>query len=442
MEIQQSGDDYDHVKEEEARELYLMMKDEYNDVLNMDPDELAKALTATDLSEVDLSQMDDSEESPITPPSDPESISQLNPKAENFQRFIEDIKDEWRSQGASLDEDEIGNGRSMQYSGDRERQAMPLSAVVPERETHPAWQGTATHTMDLDQLVGREKSQLDTNELILNSLPSGMKAWGESVLSDSVSRLHEPTSEDQGDLDELRSLLPAFSNKRLRRIRKAFRTTLTDPSLLDLVPLVRERLPDYITNTWLKQMSSLTARYVVHKASQDGLVDVHMLNGALELETLSGSLDRALDFYETEFDRQGIEANQYSDRLVLQMFVNNGRFPRALAFKDSLVERGRLVDLHSYGSLIEYSGRHHQVGSALLLLKECLSVHGAPPGEASLAPLRRLCRKNDALHQQLEGLIGPDPVAWLREGEAHLKREMSKKGRRDVQMARNRLVHL
>jgi hypothetical protein len=124
------------------------------------------------------------------------------------------------------------------------------------------------------------------------------------------------------------------------------------------------------------------------------------------------------------------------------MLVENGRFSRALAFKESLVERGQPPDLLSYGSLVDHCGRHQQFGSAMLLLKECLSVHGAPPGEASVTALRRQCRADGQLTRELEAMIGPDPSEWLRHGEAHLKREMSKKGRRDVQLARNRLVHL
>ena len=36
---------------------------------------------------------------------------------------------------------------------------------------------------------------------------------------------------------------------------------------------------------------------------------------------------------------------------------------------------------------------------------------------------------------------GEDPTEWLRHGEANLKREMSKRERRDVLLARNRVLH-
>jgi hypothetical protein len=244
-------------------------------------------------------------------------------------------------------------------------------------------------------------------------------------------------------LDYLREALPAFPDNRLVKIQKTFNKSLGNPSLLELTSIVRERMPDYITSTWLKQMGSLTARYVMHAASQDGLVDVHMLNGVLELDTSSGSLDRALEFHQTQFTSQGLTPNGYSDRLVLQMFVKNNRLQRALAFKLSVEEAGRTLDLQSYGSLIDFCGRHNQLGSGLLLLKECLSVHKAAPGEACLSQIRVLCRQADLMEKVgLIDLIGQDPAEWLRHGEANLKREYSKKGRRDVQISRNALLQL
>jgi hypothetical protein len=148
-----------------------------------------------------------------------------------------------------------------------------------------------------------------------------------------------------------------------------------------------------------------------------------------------------LEFFETEYSRNGLVPNEYSNRLLLQMFLNNNRFSRALAFKHQLKESGSELDIISYGSLVEYCGRHGQIGSAMLLLKECLAVHGAAPGEAYVSRLRALCRKG-SLDKELTAMIGPDPVEWLRHGEAKLKREYTKKGRRDVQLARSRLVHL
>jgi len=77
------------------------------------------------------------------------------------------------------------------------------------------------------------------------------------------------------------------------------------------------------------------------------------------------------------------------------------------------------------------------------MLKECISIHKTHPGEKSLKQLRLICRKQDLESEtNLLQLIGADPMAWLREGESKLKREFSKKGRRQVDLARNRLLQI
>jgi hypothetical protein len=76
-----------------------------------------------------------------------------------------------------------------------------------------------------------------------------------------------------------------------------------------------------------------------------------------------------------------------------------------------------------------------------MVLKECISHHGAPPSEKSLSKLRLICRQKDLEDDlRLRDLIGEDPIEWLRHGEKYLKREMSKKGRRDVNLAYNRIL--
>jgi len=248
-------------------------------------------------------------------------------------------------------------------------------------------------------------------------------------------------AEPEPHLAVLQETLPSFSKARLRRVCDVFDSTLGTPSLLELVPLVRERMPDYITNTWLKQMSNMTAHYVVSKAAEKGLIDTHILNGALEVEASSGSLKRAESFHAQEFTAHGMEPNAFSDRLVLNMFLKNQRLNRAFEFKRKIQLQGRVLDLHSYGSLVDYCAKRGHVGSSLLLLKECIVRHGAPPNEGHLSDLRTLCRaKNMTQKTGLEDLIGEDPVQWLRHGEAHLKRESSKKGRRNTLFTMNRAV--
>jgi hypothetical protein len=439
-ELAENGEDVNSVTEEEVKELFLMMQDEYKDVMSISPEDLAAALGVDDLSELDASSFDDYDEEGDEETSMTENSLKSDSGSSDFQQLMEDKKDEWRAGGAELDEDntlDFGSGIPPNTYTSSHREQLPTQTLSAS--------GRAKQTMTFDD---RDLAALGINA---HETPEANQVGfvGDVFISDSVEQFDNvsraevrPGTTVDAELEDLRQFSPGFSDSRLRKIQKVFQRSLGDPSLLDLVPLVRERMPDYITSTWLKQASALTARYVVRKASEEGLVDVHMLNGVLEIEASSGSLDRALEFYQSEFDRQEIEQNEYSHRLILQMLVENGRFSRALALKDSLVERGNPPDILSYGSMVAYCGRRRQLGSAMLLLKECVHVHGAPPGEASLTGLRQLCRSSAQMTYELELIVGPDPTEWLRHGEAHLKREMSKRGRRDVQLARNRLVHL
>ncbi len=126
------------------------------------------------------------------------------------------------------------------------------------------------------------------------------------------------------------------------------------------------------------------------------------------------------------------------------MLVDRNQISRALEFKENKVEKkGQHIDLLSYGSLIEYYGKKKQLGSAIMSIKECIKVHGSPPSENSLSKIRLLCRQKEITKESgLQELVGDDPLEWLRKGESTYKREYSKKGNAQINMARNRLVDI
>lgn len=288
----------------------------------------------------------------------------------------------------------------------------------------PTSQSTVTAKLD----SGAPESPEETQE-------PGTSEDFDSIFDDALKSTEESVRKLDEDLDpdleELRAYLPAFSDRRLLQVHRAFAKNLGDPSLLDLIRVSRETMPDFVTNTWLKQMSILTARFVMQHAIDEGLLDIHMLNGVLQLETSLGRLSSALEFHQTAYKKNGLKPSEYSDRLVLQMFLDNKRFGQAMKFKQTVEQDGRLLDLQSYGSLIDFCAKRGQVGSAMLLLHECRQRHGgSQPGNAHLAQLRIKYRQaRDLREPDLEELIGPDPIRWLKHGERHLKREMSKKGR-------------
>lgn len=259
---------------------------------------------------------------------------------------------------------------------------------------------------------------------------------------------------------ELQAALPGMPIGRLRKVVGLFDSTLGYPSLLALVPTLRESLPDNLTLGHLKWLNSQNADFVMSTAEETGLVDQSLLNAMLQVRANASSLDEAINFHQEQFRRYKLvrygvpcpyssalfyctdnlrmlqRPNAYSDRLVIQMLIANSRLSRALDFKSRIEEENRILDLPSYGTLVEYFGRHNQLGSAMLVLEECLVNHGSAPSEKYLSSIRTIARKlnmDDELG--LAARIGEDPIEWLKHGERHLKRERSKKGKRNVLMA-------
>ena len=176
------------------------------------------------------------------------------------------------------------------------------------------------------------------------------------------------------------------------------------------------------------------------KAKKAGVVDVHLLNGMLQVHCSAGSLNTALDVYD-QFEEYQFKPTVYSNRLVIQMFLKQRRLERCLAFKKRVEDGGQKLDVLSYGSIISHYSKHEQLGSALMMIKECIAVTGSPPGESYLKDFRVLCRLEgveDTL--KVEDMIGKDPIEWLRHGEAVLKREYSKKGNRGINFVHNAMV--
>ena len=243
----------------------------------------------------------------------------------------------------------------------------------------------------------------------------------------------------------MKSLMPS----RIRRVREEFLSVLGTPSILRLVPILRENMPDYLASKWLKEKNFQDAQIVLEKAKSDGMVDIHVLNSMLEVMTSYGDHTSAIEFHEKEYNKKGLKPTTYSDRLVLQMLVQKKQSSEALSFKQKVESEGRHLDLLSYGTLIQYYANKEQVGSAMMTLKECIAMHGSPPGEASLRKLRQICIQHNDENEDKENyveiltdLIGEDPMEWLRHGERNLKREYSKKGRRNVLYPHQRLVQV
>jgi len=262
--------------------------------------------------------------------------------------------------------------------------------------------------------------------------------------NDTISQSVQVGREEH-DLDDFEREMPVgLPKRRVEKLRKVFQASLAEPSMLELIPLLRENVPEDPDLAWLQTKNLQNAYFVMRKAEEEGLVDIKLLNNMLEVLTNANLIGRALSYHETQYKRRDLEPDSFSDRLIIEMLIRNKRISNALEFKDKVVEQkyGRFLDLFAYGCFVDYYGKQYQLGSALLMLKECIDIHGFPPYEKTLARVRLMCRQRSLEREvNLEMLIGKDPHEWIRRN-AILKREKSKKGRRHVLEIQNKALRL
>ena len=376
--------------------------------------------------------------------SDGASGGGVDPSSDEFQRLYSQLEEEMTVEKSVELRDEVDKPEQSfdelfaDYLGDAQNE----NVSVKQEGALTELQSISMERKEAGQLVADVSvapSPFGTNSAEI--IPAENDAAYGIASAESVNA--EPLSRQEQVQQELREMLPGLPESRIRQLGEQFAKTPGDPSLLRLVPILRETMPDYVNLAWLKHKNRRAAVTVMAKAEDEGLVDIHMLNSMLEVETSAGSLDRAVAYHEDQFARKNKNPTPYSDRLVLQMMVKNKRISRALAFKDKVENQGRTIDLASYGSLIEHYANRNQLGSSLMMLKECTATHGSPPGERSLSKIRLICRKKGITKEVgLEQMIGKDPLEWLRHGEEFKKRESSYKGRRQVTLPGNRILQI
>jgi hypothetical protein len=123
---------------------------------------------------------------------------------------------------------------------------------------------------------------------------------------DGMSELSGLDENELERIEDLQSALPGMPIRRIKQVAKAFENTLGYPSLLTLVPILRETLPDRLTLGYLKQMNKRNADFVLKRAEMDGLVDQSLLNAMLQVKTSASSLDEAENFHRHEFRRHNL----------------------------------------------------------------------------------------------------------------------------------------
>jgi pentatricopeptide repeat protein len=122
----------------------------------------------------------------------------------------------------------------------------------------------------------------------------------------NLSAYDYSSEEEMEQLKELQEALPGMPVSRLKRVLNTFNSTLGYPSMIKLVPILRETMPDKVTNGWLKRMNTKTAEFAFQKAEEDGLVNTGLLNSMLQVQTSSGSLDKALKFHANQYRKHRV----------------------------------------------------------------------------------------------------------------------------------------
>ena len=156
---------------------------------------------------------------------------------------------------------------------------------------------TTNESNNIAQLASGTPTDAESNNLPATmDEPNAMTAQTSSVQSLS----------SDPDLAGLQMVLPGMPKPRLKQIKKAFQESLAAPSLLTLVPILRENMPEQITPTWLMGKNLRDADFCIAKAHEDGAINIHMLNTMLQVASSTGGIDRALYLRDVQFQNYGL----------------------------------------------------------------------------------------------------------------------------------------
>lgn len=155
-----------------------------------------------------------------------------------------------------------------------------------------------------NEATATSKSLNEKDESEVNAVESAialMERSSNNMSSAESTDLMSIDADEMAKISELQTALPGMPLHRLRKIAEAFSGTLSYPSMLTLVPLLRETMPDTLTSGWLKRTNTRNAEFVLEKAKEDGLVNLSLLNAMLQVKTKASALDEAEKFHSEVF---------------------------------------------------------------------------------------------------------------------------------------------
>jgi len=131
---------------------------------------------------------------------------------------------------------------------------------------------------------------------VVSSMKASDSQSGLQVIQTSYAEIALP--EDADDLDVVLYGLP---KSRVDKVRDEFKLNLGTPSMIRLVPLLRENMPDVIDKEWLVEKNLRDANVVMNIAKDERVIDSNLMNSMLQVYAKSSRFDEALEFYEHEF---------------------------------------------------------------------------------------------------------------------------------------------
>lgn len=251
------------------------------DEVEFDEDEARELFALTRSEDVDVATGDRSEETSDEITDDSEDM--MAPS--DFDTFFAEIQDEW-----GITESEA---REVYDSFDTSGEEKGDNLALEKQESD------AQGPKPVLDLINETMAEADTSV----EATSRTEVELEQVFGKKMNLYDDATN---AKLAAIQEALPGLPQSRVKKILGTFEKSLNYPSMLELVPILRENMPDHLTSGWLKRRNIRNAEVVLQQAQEENVVDVPVMNGALQVKTSAGSLDEALAYHQDEFEKNGL----------------------------------------------------------------------------------------------------------------------------------------
>lgn len=282
--------------------------------LFVDEDDLATIddiENSSDNEDVDDSLFDDEEY--IESEDFDEFISAFENEAKGKSEDFPVNEDEVREQLAKLQDEfsEFDNGDS---NGNGISKA-EIQELLNEIQNDVEFNGESLEFTEAGSFIHQPDEIMTTDE------ECGILSGGSNLASNGVLARLDPIQISK--VEDIQNVLPGMPLPRVMKILNAYDQTLGHPSMLTLVPILRETMPDYLTSGWLKRNNKNNADFALQKASEEGLVDPPLLNSMLEVKANAGSINEAIEYHEEQYTKHKLvrdnDLHNFDNKMTFQL---------------------------------------------------------------------------------------------------------------------------